>query len=72
MIDCAAPTKTPERGARVQEVVSPTKKLEDKAEKERKQHKKKAEKKDMKNSLKYLTGSSEDAFNRLMTQEPYE
>lgn len=70
MIDCADHNKVkiPERGARTQEVVSPTKKFEDKDEKEREQHKKKAEKETMKNSLKSLTGDDlEDALDRLMT-----
>lgn len=71
MIDCAAPTKTPERDARAQEVVvSPTKKLKEKEKKRREQHKKESQKNDMKHSLRYLTGSSEDiedALDRLMT-----
>jgi hypothetical protein len=71
MIDCAAPTKAPERGARAQEVVvSPTKKLKEKEKKRREQHKKESQKNDMKHSLRYVIGSPdeiEDALDRLMT-----
>lgn len=72
IINCADTTKpkTPDRGARAQEVISPTRKFEDKEEKKRIQNKKKSQKTDMKHSLKSLTGSYEhieDALDRLMT-----